>query len=348
MLTGPTTRHREGQMTKNQTLRNQYNGIRFNPANLGGHYESYFLRANHPQTSQAFWIRYTIFSPRGNPSGNIGEIWVIYFDGEKDQVIAAKEEIPFEECGFGIHKLEAHIGKSWLKDGCLQGQTSSNDNIIEWDLCYEGDNEPVLLLPKHLYNAPLPKAKSVTGNPNVLFTGSLKINGETIEITNWQGSENHNWGNKHTDNYAWGQVAGFDNDPDAFLECITASVKIGPVRSPWLTIIYLRLDGRNITLNLPMDAIKAQSRFNYFDWNFSSQNSQIKVTGRIRAPKKHVVGLNYYNPPKGSNTCLNSKIASCDLKIEEKGKPDRNLTTDNRAAFEILTTSNNHGVPVVA
>ena len=32
-----------------------------------GHYESYFQRANHPSKPLAFWIRYTLFSPRGNP-----------------------------------------------------------------------------------------------------------------------------------------------------------------------------------------------------------------------------------------------------------------------------------------
>ena len=30
-----------------------------------GHYESWFLRGNHPSRPLAFWIRYTIFHPRG-------------------------------------------------------------------------------------------------------------------------------------------------------------------------------------------------------------------------------------------------------------------------------------------
>ena len=32
-----------------------------------GHYESFFMRANHPARPLAFWIRYTIFSPKNRP-----------------------------------------------------------------------------------------------------------------------------------------------------------------------------------------------------------------------------------------------------------------------------------------
>ena len=30
----------------------------------GGHYESWFVRANHPHKPQASWIRYTLFRAR--------------------------------------------------------------------------------------------------------------------------------------------------------------------------------------------------------------------------------------------------------------------------------------------
>ena len=52
------------------------------PGQTTGHYESFFLRANHPSLPLAFWIRYTIFSPQGQPEKAIGELWAVYFDGE--------------------------------------------------------------------------------------------------------------------------------------------------------------------------------------------------------------------------------------------------------------------------
>ena len=41
-----------------QQRRDAWNASRFRPGETGGLYESYFLRANHPEKPLAFWIRY--------------------------------------------------------------------------------------------------------------------------------------------------------------------------------------------------------------------------------------------------------------------------------------------------
>ena len=50
------------------------NFLRYCPGQRKGHYESYFIRANHPTAAKAFWIRYTIFSPKNRPEAAIGEL----------------------------------------------------------------------------------------------------------------------------------------------------------------------------------------------------------------------------------------------------------------------------------
>ncbi|MCG8668922.1 MAG: hypothetical protein MI867_05875 [Pseudomonadales bacterium] len=329
--------------------RTEVNRCRFDINSNKGHYESYFLRANHPDKPIAFWIRYTLFSPKGRAKDTIGELWVIFFDGETNEITAAKEEVPFDKCKFSNEGLSVSISDiATLKPGEAKGTASQSSNKISWHLNYCVGEEPLLLLPESLYEAPLPKAKALVGNPNVLYNGTFMVNGETIHIENWQGSENHNWGEKHTDRYAWGQVAGFDNDPDAFLEVGTARLKIGPIWTPWLTTMVIRVDGQEIQLNNLLKAAFAKATFNYFNWHIETSQGDISVVCDIYAPRYHFVGLNYYNPPGGSNTCLNCKIAGCRLIIREKGKPDRVLETKNRAAFEILTDDRSHGVKVVA
>lgn len=341
--------------TKDKTIdqfaqyRNEVNRCRFNIHSDKGHYESYFLRANHPEKPYAFWIRYTIFSPKQRPQDNLGELWVIYFDGETHQITAAKEELPFELCSFSDEGLSVKISDiATLTPGEAKGSATSGDNKISWHLNYTAGEEPLLLLPESFYNAPLPKAKALVGSPNVIYNGTFIVNGETIHIDNWQGSENHNWGEKHTDRYAWGQVAGFDNDPDAFLEVGTARLKIGPVWTPWMTTMVLRVDGREIKINQLWKAITAKATFNYFNWHIETTQGDVSVICDIYGPRYHFVGLNYYNPPGGSNTCLNSKIAGCRLILREKGNSDRILETQHRAAFEILTNDSSHGVRIVA
>ena len=62
-----------------------WNRCQFDEQSRKGHYESYFLRANHPTENKAFWIRYTLFSPKGRPADNIGELWVMYFDADQNK-----------------------------------------------------------------------------------------------------------------------------------------------------------------------------------------------------------------------------------------------------------------------
>jgi hypothetical protein len=60
------------------------------------------------------------------------------------------------------------------------------------------------------------------------------------------------------------------------------------------------------------------------------------------------VGLAYDDPPGGQKWCLNTKLASCTIRLHETGGPAVVLETSSRAAFEILTTDEAHGVPVSA
>jgi hypothetical protein len=151
------------------------------------------------------------------------------------------------------------------------------------------------------------------------------------------GSQNHNWGKRHTDHYAWGQVAGFDNNPDAFLELSTARVRIGPLWTPFFTLVVLRVDGQTFAFNGLWRAILARGHFNNFHWKFSTADANASIKGHIEAPPKDFVALRYDNPPGGHKTCLNSKLASCQLTLRRAGVEPLTLHTRNRAAFEILT-----------
>ena len=64
------TRAQTGGMST--ASRDSCNGARYEPGTMRGHYESWFLRANDASGRRAFWIRYTIFSPRGRPGDAVG------------------------------------------------------------------------------------------------------------------------------------------------------------------------------------------------------------------------------------------------------------------------------------
>jgi hypothetical protein len=96
-------------------------------------------------------------------------------------------------------------------------------------------------------------------------------------------------------------------------------------------------------------AIRAKGKFGYFSWEFASRNEDAEIAGTISAPREAFVGLRYYNPPGGTKHCLNSKIASCTLRLTgRRAGTTEVLETKTRAAFEILTDDEKHGVEMSA
>lgn len=312
----------------------------------GGHYESWFVRANHPERPLAFWIRYTQFIAADERPA-LGEIWAIWFDGEKAQVIAVKQEFPLDQCHFASDRLGVELPVATLHSGHLEGQAEHGGHTLGWALDYDPESTaPLLLLPEAAYDKRLPRAKSITSRPQLRLNGDFTVDGEHFPIRQWRGSENHNWGSRHTDQYAWGQVVGFDRAPGVFFECATARVKLGPVYTPWMSLATLRLEGRDYLFNRPLTALRARGHYRFFDWQLASQCGEASIEARIEAPREHFAGLTYYNPPAGSKTCLNSKIARCVLRVNRHDRPPLELLSEHGAAFEIFTDNVGHGVPI--
>jgi hypothetical protein len=318
----------------------------YEPGQQAGHYESFYQRANHPDRPLAFWIRYTIFAPAGDPGAAIGELWAIAFDGETGQHTVAKQEFPIAECDFRRDQFAVRVGSAELGPGSLTGSAGE----IGWDLRYAGDDAPVLLLPPKLYAGGFPKAKSLVTLPLARYSGSYTVAGRAIDVEGWTGSQNHNWGSQHTHRYAFGQVAGFTDAPDSFLEVATAKARIaGPLVTPWVTTLVLRHDGREYSLVSMRRALRAKARYGYFHWDFATGDDAVHISGRISADRGAFVGLRYGNPPGGVKHCLNTKIGNAEITVRhrETGRLEL-LHAHDRALFEILTDDTEHGVPVRA
>ena len=321
------------------------NNARFNPNLTNGFYESFFIRANHPLKKQAFWIRYTVFASGSDPDNRFAELWFAFFD--EDRKYMGKEYFDLFDCSFPRKYFDIHLGANILNSVHSSGICLGHS----WDLNFQCKEEPLFFLPLNLYYGGFPKAKSIVSQPQAVFNGVVNVaEGHKFEIKDWKGSQNHNWGTAHTDHYAWGQVAAFDNAPSTFMELISAKLKIGPFNSPFITIMVLRHNGIEHRFNTPDKWLMNKGAFTYFEWSFSCENAQIKVEGTIKASKEDFVGFNYFNPSGGTKDCLNSKLASCSIKISHK---DNNVVAEylyskHACAFEILTNESieEHGIEI--
>jgi len=327
--------------------RAHWNATRFDPASSAGFYESWFQRANHPSQPRAFWIRYTVFVPNGHTERTVGELWAVTFDRSTGRIQAAKVVLPIADCSLSRKGLDVRIGTASLDRAALRGEAESGGTHIAWNLAYTSPTDPILLLPEPLYAGSFPKAKALVGSPSASFTGTLVVDGEEWAIDAWTGSQNHNWGSRHNDEYAWGQVSGFDDAPDAFLECGVGRLRLGPVWSPWLVPIVLRLDGEEHRLNSLWRCVRNCGRMDFFRLELDGREGGVRVAGSFKASASDFVGLPYADPPGGVRTCLNSKLARCEITVDRPGRPSRTLRSAHRAALEIIPTRDDHGIPVL-
>lgn len=328
-------------MTHDLSTRTGCNAVRMLERADGrtGHYESFFVRANHPERPLAFWVRYTLLVPAGRSEAAVAELWAIVFDGETNRVTAVKETHPLASAVLDRDRLSLRIGGASFEHGSLRGSARTAERCVSWALDYEATASPLLLLPQELYTGSFPKAKSLVSAPHALFRGAFDIDGRVLDVDGWVGSQNHNWGSRHTDRYAWGQVVGFDDEPTALLECATAQLRFGPIWTPKMTVAVLRLDGEDLRFNRVPIALMARATREGLEWNFETAADGARLRATLRAEPAHFVALRYGNPVGPDKICLNTKLASCELRVQRPGRPERVLRSAHRAAFEILGDS---------
>lgn len=311
-------------------------GARFRLGAARGHYESWFVRGNHPTRPLAFWLRYTVTSPAGRPQDAEAELYAIVFDGERGHHVVARQPSPLSDALFPSAGLGVRIGASRLSRDGAEGRAEGPGAgvAIAWKLAFEGGGAPLLLLPERFYEGGFPKAKSLVIRPSVTFAGQVIVGDEAIPVDGWRGSVNHNWGSRHTDRYAWGQVAGFTDHPDTFLEVATARLRVGPILTPAMTPIVLRHRGREHRLNA-LRTLFGRASIGGLEWTFKARGEGVALRGEVRASPRDVVTLWYPNPPGGRKICINTKLASCELELTTEAGAER-LRTDHGAAFELL------------
>src|SRR6185503_5925590 len=128
-----------------------FNHAVYQRGQASGMYESFFLRGNHPSRPLAFWIRYTLFNPDGRPADALGEVWAIWFDGERGVHTAVRQAYPIGDCDFARDRFAVRVADATLGPGALSGAARMGEASIAWDLHFTGDEPPLFLLPREMY-----------------------------------------------------------------------------------------------------------------------------------------------------------------------------------------------------
>ena len=136
---------------------------------------------NDPATDQGFWLRYISEAPVDGPAR--GELWFARFDPKR----SART--------FGIHKHFAArrsiasrrsrctIGDAQLGHDHAIGELAGGGHDVHWDLRWEPAEHVLRHLPDFMYSrGGLGETTVQSPNPRVPLSGTLVVDGETIDV----------------------------------------------------------------------------------------------------------------------------------------------------------------------
>lgn len=323
--------------------------VRWDPNDRGGHVESFFLKANDPDTDRALWLKLTIYSPLGGVP-TVGEAWAVIFDGDEGHV-AAKETYPIADMSPGPGGVGLALKECSLDPGHTTGLVHTPDGAeLRWDLEYDATRSPLYLLPMEwMYTAPFPKFKTLTPTADSRFQGFIEVGDRRFEVTDWPGMQGHNWGRAHAERYAWAHCNVFDDPGDsshegAIFEGFSARIKLGPITTPFLTLVKLVHRGITYDFTDVMCWLRASSQLDHTAWDFVCVKGRQRLIGSLWTTPDRMVGLTYRNPNGDITHCLNSKIAHCELRLMEDGASRIRLRSTAKAALEVAVKETDHPV----
>ena len=306
------------------------------------HYESYFIKAHHPTEPRAFWMRHTVHQRPGEP--RTASIWLTLFDAAADTpVVAGKQTTGSEELGVPAGGY-IRIGDSVVGPGRAEGRLDSPSLNCAWAFDMAGGEEELRHLPiARMYEAGIPKTKSMTPHPGVLFNGRVG----DWDLEDWIGVSSHNWGSEHAERWLYLHCGQFDgHGRDTWLEMTIGRIRLGPVTVPWIAQGALQLDGTRHRLGGPQRIRSTKVDERATGVRFSVKGDGVALEASIEAPREHFVAWRYADPEGPEHHSLHSSLADVRLTVTPGGGAPVALTGPQTGTYEIGMRETDHGLPV--
>jgi hypothetical protein len=302
-----------------------------------GHAESWFIRANDPDSPRAVWLKITLLAPLEGEA--VAEAWFIFFDGLK--TFAHKDTVPLGTARFDPPQA----------GGCrfeLSGPGSARGTVgpyafsLTWP---QAAAEPVSLFPYgFMLTLPFPKQKLLTPCPSLVLDGEIVLPHETVRVSGWRGAQGHNWGREHTFEYAWGQC---QFDDGTFAEGFSGRVKLGGRLLPRMSALVVRRGEQELRFDRTFDFLRQEASVGARRWTVRLHGKDGEARLRMDALDKPMACLGYMNPTGQLSYCFNTKLAEALLEVEPAhGQPFRCKSAFS-GGLELLRHEPDPGVEVV-
>jgi hypothetical protein len=304
-----------------------------------GQYESFYLKACHPDGGLGVWVRYTVHKrPGAEPKGSV---WFALFDAHAPYAVKATQPGP---TAGGEDWLR--VGGSSIGSGHAAGSAAGEGREASWELRFDAPERPLFHLPRDwMYGAPVPRTKLLSPAPAARFDGRVRAGGRELELSGWRGMVGHNWGSQHAERWIWMHGIGFEGAGEAtWLDAAIGRVKLGPLTTPWIGNGAISIDGERIALGGPGKKVEVSERPD--GCAFVLSGKQTRVRGTVGAPLERFVGWVYADPDGSEHNTVNCSVADMRLDVEREGRPPLKLSVLGGAAYELGMRERDHGVEI--
>lgn len=285
-------------------------------------YESWFLSARDPGPARALWIRHTRHRPRQGPES--AALWCTLADRSQGCPPVVVKQV------FSTFPAGAAAGTRQFRGNAAMGARTAY-----WDLTISSPQPPLQpLRPAVLRRAPLPRTKLEASVPDGWVTGTLCVDGRTVDVSGWRGTVGRNWGSEHADSWMW-LHADFGTVPGGWLELVLARIRIGRARLPWTAMGALSLAGERVPLGGLGRRPRVDGRPGRLTADIPSPGTRLQIT--VTTGDDDAVAVSYADPSGGARAVRHAALASVELNLRRPGGREAVLSS-SRGAYEYGTS----------
>jgi hypothetical protein len=291
-------------------------------------YESWFLSARDAESGRpprALWIRHTRHQG-AEPSSTTAALWCTLFDTDGPQAVKqSAADFP----------ARATAGREGF-----HGEARARGRMASWELTLSGDEPPLRhLRPSALYRLPLPRTKLEAPLPDGIASGRVVLDGRVQEVVGWRATAGHNWGAEHADRWVWLHAAGFEDEPEAWLELTLARVRVGAATTPWIANGAFSLGSERLRLgglgHIP--GVRVVASPGRLEAIVPGERADIRVA--VRADLNQIAAFRYAgvgaDPVSGEREVLHAGLAEVHLNVRRSHRPTLELATAAGGAYEL-------------
>ncbi len=295
---------------------------------MAGRYESWFLSARDADDGRrprALWIRHTRHRAAGAEQGSAA-LWCTLFDQGAPQ--AVKQSLSEFPAG-------ADAGPRGFR-----GEARARGRMASWELTLSGEEAPLRhLRPGALYRLPLPRTKLEAPLPDGIASGRVVLDGRVLEVVGWRATAGHNWGAEHAERWVWLHAAGFEDEPEAWLELTLGRVRIGGWTTPWVANGAVSVGRERFQLGGlgRISGVRVVAAPGRLEAIVPGERANIRVA--VHADLAETAGFRYAgvgaDSATGEREVLHAGLAEVHLNVRRTGRPTLELATAAGGAYEL-------------